>query len=94
MMKLKSPRSMGALLLGLYLITTGCGEKKEESGAFSPPVSMAPSSPPEKSEPDACSRRAAGRSSALQTPRNSKTREVNASHAGNFRFVESQKERR
>ena len=53
MMKLKSPRSMEALLLGLYLITTGCGEKKEESGASSPPVSMAPSSPPEKSEPDA-----------------------------------------
>jgi len=36
------------MALGLSLITTGCGDKKGESGASSPPMSLPPSSPPEK----------------------------------------------
>jgi hypothetical protein len=40
------------MALGLSLITTGCGDKKEESGASPPPVGPAPSAPPEKTGTD------------------------------------------
>ncbi len=40
------------VVLGVSLITAGCGEKRGESGESSPPVGLAPSSPPEKTGPD------------------------------------------
>jgi hypothetical protein len=40
------------MALGLSLIAAGCGDKKGESGASSPPVGLAPSTPPEKTGPD------------------------------------------
>ena len=40
------------MALGISLITAGCGDKKEESGASPPPVGPAPSAPPEKTGPD------------------------------------------
>lgn len=41
-----------AMALGLSLITTGCGDKKGESGASPSPAGPAPSAPPEKTGPD------------------------------------------
>jgi hypothetical protein len=40
-----------AMALGLSLITTGCGDKKGESGALPPPGGPAPSAPPETTVP-------------------------------------------
>ncbi len=41
-----------AMALGLSLITTGCGDKKGESGTSPTPAGLAPSAPPEKTGPD------------------------------------------
>jgi hypothetical protein len=51
-MSSKLIRRTAAVALGLSLITTGCGDKKEESGASPPPVGPAPSAPPEKTGRD------------------------------------------
>jgi len=51
-MSSKSIRRTAAVAIWLSLITTGCGDKKEESGASPPPVGLAPSAPPEKTGPD------------------------------------------
>ena len=51
-MSSKLIRRTAAVALGLSLITTGCGDKKEESGASPPPVGPAPSAPPEKTGTD------------------------------------------
>ena len=51
-MSSKLIRRTAAVALGLSLITAGCGDKKEESGALPPPAGLAPSAPPEKTGPD------------------------------------------
>ena len=43
---------MAAMAVGLSLITTGCGDRKGESGASPSPAGPAPSAPPEKTGPD------------------------------------------
>jgi hypothetical protein len=51
-MKSEWIRWTAAMALGLSLITTGCGEKKGESGTSPSPVGPAPSAPPEKTGTD------------------------------------------
>ena len=51
-MKSEWIRWTAAMALGLSLITAGCGDKKEESGALPPPAGLAPSAPPEKTGTD------------------------------------------
>ena len=51
-MKMERIKWTAAMALGLSLITTGCGDKKGESGASPPPAGPAPSAPAGKTGPD------------------------------------------
>jgi hypothetical protein len=51
-MKKKWIKWSSAMVLGLSLIMTGCGDKKGESGALPSPAGLAPSAPAEKTGPD------------------------------------------
>jgi len=64
-----------AMALGVGLSVAGCGDKKEENGASSPPVGLAPPSTEEKSGSDATLQPGAGDNQEPSATSNERDRE-------------------